>query len=77
MNDVGKYKCANCGKTILIGNLSGGAFTMKCKSCGAINLIKVHPVIIIQEVPPGMMTVHKKVIGVSLPKIRQRIITIK
>lgn len=75
-NGVEKIKCARCGRTLIIGELSSGVFTMKCK-CGAINLIKVHPVINIQEVSPGRRTVNNKVIGVTLPKIKPTMVTIK
>jgi len=79
MNDISveKFRCAKCNKTLMIGNLSGGVFTVKCKKCGAINLIKIHPVISIQEVPSGMMNINREVISVALPKIKPRMITIK
>ncbi len=76
--DTLKLKCAQCGKTLAIGNIGGnGAFTLKCTKCRAVNLISVHPVINIQKVDPGVMNINNEVIGVSLPKIKPVVVTIK
>ena len=77
MSDIQKYGCARCGRTLMIGELSSGTVTVKCKKCGAINLITVHPVINIQEVTPAMKDVHNKVMSITLPKIKPTMVTIK
>ena len=72
-----KIRCARCDKTLMIGDLTAGEFTIKCKKCGAVNLILVHPQINIQEVSPARFNDKKEVMGVSLPKIHPTLVTIK
>jgi len=67
---IEKYKCAKCGRTIMIGEIVAGNFTIKCKKCGAVNLIQVHPCVIIREIPPAIM-VQGKIMSVSLPVSKQ------
>jgi len=71
-----KLRCARCRRTLLIGEVGSGSFTVKCEKCNAVNLIQAHPQVTIQEVPPALM-VRGKVMGVSLPtqKISVRIVS--
>ena len=71
-----KIKCASCGRTLLIGELQACSFTLKCKKCGSVNLIQVHPHITVQKINPALM-VQGKVIGVSLPMTKPSVEIIK
>lgn len=68
MND-NKIQCARCNRTLLIGEINSASFTIRCKKCGATNLIQVHPHITVQEVEPALM-IKGKVMGVSIPKVK-------
>lgn len=70
-----KISCARCERTLLVGEINSAVFTVKCKKCGAINLIQVHPQITIQEIPAAMM-VRGKIMGISLPAIKPSVRTI-
>jgi hypothetical protein len=60
----------------LIGELQACNFTLKCKKCGTVNLIQVHPRITVEKINPALM-VHGKVMGISLPKINSSVKIIK
>jgi len=70
-----KIKCARCRRTLLIGEVGSGSFTVKCEKCNAVNLIQVHPQVTIQEVSPALM-VRGKVMGVSLPMQKTSVRTV-
>lgn len=68
-----KINCIQCGRTLLIGELYAANFTLKCKKCGTVNLISVHPQIQIQKVAPTAL-IAGKVMKVSLPGVKPSVV---